>query len=1349
MSTTTFASGTQPTFQQTTAFNGMLLWHCDSVTRREECKCPWVARSMSAEDRDKKNTLCAIESYEMEDLIAGLCVTVNCTSVALTPLLLTPPHPSSSHLYTPPPHPSSPLLLTPPPHTSTPPPPHPSSPLTPPHPSTPPPPHPSSPLTPPHPSSPLTPPHTSTPPPPHPSSPLTPPHPSTPPPPHPSSHLYTTSSSPLTPPHHLLLTPHLTPLLTPPHTTLNHLLLTPPHPSTPPPPHPSSPLFLTPPHTPPTPLHPSSSPLLLHPSPHLTHLLTPSSSPHPSPPHLSSPLCSSPSPPHLLPSPPHPPFLIPPTPLLLTLSSSSPTLSSSPSPPHPPPSSPPHPLLLISPPPLSSSPHPSPPHPLLLISSYPLLLTLSSSPSPTHLPPTPLLLSPPPPLLTLSSSSPPHPSPPHPLLLISPHPSPPHLLPTPLLLTLSSSSPPTPLLLISPPPLSSSSPTLLSSSPSPPHLLPSSPPHPLLLISYPPLLLTLSSSSPTLLSSSPSPTHLPPTPLLLSPPLSSSPSPPHPLLLISSYPLLLTLSYSSPPHPSPLLPTPPPSSPSPPHLLPTPLLLTLSSSSPPTPLLLISPPPLSSSSPTLLSSSPSPPHPLPSSPPHPLLLISYPPLLLTLSSSSPPTPLLLTLFSSSPPTPLLLTLSSSSPPTPLLLTLSSSSPPNPSPPHPLLLIPYPTLLTLSSSLPPHPSPPPLPSPLLLTLSSLCPTLLSSSGVLQRRRGCAVSSDGSLFLYDRWGLRGEDFLSFDPEGLRWAELSPLASPVAQLWEGQRHMKEEFRSFLLNECQPSLQRLIQEWRAQNNTQEKTDVHVFARAGPGPGVVSLVCHVTHTESSGLLVQLTRDGVALRDRGNMLGPRPNGDGTFQQRLTADITADITGDHTAAYQCDVQTKRKHIFVKWDGRTGGVSSVRPPDSSCCSCAFQVLKFLPWALLCLLMGSLPVLLICSAKLAGVPRIFPAASVCLCGPQQGMEVVFPASSLLLLSVCVGLSRAWRWCSPHLPCCFCLSVWASAGHGGPQQGMEGLSRAWRWCSVCLCGPQQGMEVVFCLSVWASAGHGEGYTLEFQHTVHWGPDGTLHFHQTTVFEGKPIFYCNSTTLTDQPRQHWIREACGPDELNSRHEYCKKQYSAHKQWFQDIDQTIGGTAKILQRRGGCSVGVSGAIVFDAWGLNGGDFLAFEHEGLTWTPVSELASSVALKWNKEHSCSSNAVREDDHYTHFSQQVCEKFGHEIQSWYKETDQTGVRIQLTKNGVPLHSGVKLIGPCPNGDGTNQMRVQAQISLSDTKGYRCNVHRRSFDFSVLWDGLAGDASGLMRALLYCFAVLVAVLLYMAVMQTIWQSD
>ncbi|KAL2080849.1 hypothetical protein ACEWY4_022702 [Coilia grayii] len=482
------------------------------------------------------------------------------------------------------------------------------------------------------------------------------------------------------------------------------------------------------------------------------------------------------------------------------------------------------------------------------------------------------------------------------------------------------------------------------------------------------------------------------------------------------------------------------------------------------------------------------------------------------------------------------------------------------------------------------------SPLWIYFSLLiCAPLSHGSDVLQRRRGCNTNSS-AVSAFDEWGVNGEDFLTFDPQTLKWTALSDRAIALAAEWNKLDIRNHVFRNFGQNVCPETYHTLrISKAAWVNNTgQTDMELHVFVKPVPENAFSCIRCHVTGSDLSGVRIQLTKDGVPLDSGVKLIGPRPNGDGTNQMRVWVELRL----KDTERYECQVQrgTEDKHVQL---------------------------------------------------------------------------------------------------------------------------------------------------------------EGYTLEFQHTVYWGPDGTLHFHQTTVFEGKPIFYCNSTTLTDQPRQHWIREAFGPDELNSRHEYCKKQYSAHKQWFQDIDQTIGGTAKILQRRGGCSVGVSGAIVFDAWGLNGGDFLAFEHEGLTWTPVSELASSVALKWNKEHSCSSNAVREDDYYTHFSQQVCEKFGHEIQSWYKETDQTGVRIQLTKNGIPLHSGVKLIGPRPKGDGTNQMRVQAQMSLSDTKGYRCNIHRRSFDFSVLWDGLAGDASGLMRALLYCFAVLVAVLLYMAVMQTVWQSD
>ncbi|XP_062389523.1 uncharacterized protein LOC134077900 isoform X2 [Sardina pilchardus] len=72
----------------------------------------------------------------------------------------------------------------------------------------------------------------------------------------------------------------------------------------------------------------------------------------------------------------------------------------------------------------------------------------------------------------------------------------------------------------------------------------------------------------------------------------------------------------------------------------------------------------------------------------------------------------------------------------------------------------------------------------------------------------------------------------------------------------------------------------------------------------------------------------------------------------------------------------------------------------------------------------------------------------------------------------------------------------------------------------------------------------------------------------------------------------------------------------------------------------------------------------------------------------------------------------------SDLSGVRIQLTKDGVPLDYGVNLIGPLPNGDGTVQMRVQVQLTLRDTEGYQCHVLRSSLKRSAFWDGLSLDS-------------------------------
>ena len=64
-----------------------------------------------------------------------------------------------------------------------------------------------------------------------------------------------------------------------------------------------------------------------------------------------------------------------------------------------------------------------------------------------------------------------------------------------------------------------------------------------------------------------------------------------------------------------------------------------------------------------------------------------------------------------------------------------------------------------------------------------------------------------------------------------------------------------------------------------------------------------------------------------------------------------------------------------------------------------------------------------------------------------------------------------------------------------------------------------------------------------------------------------------------------------------------------------------------------------------------------------------------------------------------------------DLSGVRIQLTKDGVPLDYGVERIGPRPNGDGTVQMRVGVRTTMDTNKQYRCEAHSETVNKSVLF--------------------------------------
>ncbi|KAL2080852.1 hypothetical protein ACEWY4_022705 [Coilia grayii] len=298
---------------------------------------------------------------------------------------------------------------------------------------------------------------------------------------------------------------------------------------------------------------------------------------------------------------------------------------------------------------------------------------------------------------------------------------------------------------------------------------------------------------------------------------------------------------------------------------------------------------------------------------------------------------------------------------------------------------------------------------------------------------------------------------------------------------------------------------------------------------------------------------------------------------------------------------------------------------------------------------------------------------------------------------------------------------------------------------GSQSPLWIYFSLLICAPLSHGSvsSGTHEIQYTVRPGPNNKPQFQQTTLFNGQVIFTCSSPALLDQPRQQWVTHTFTQEQLQQRHKQCRGQYEEHLSWHEKIKETMSGTLDVLQRRRGCITNSSGVSAFDEWGVNGEDFLTFDPQTLKWTALSDRAIALASEWN-------NLDIRNYVYRNFGQNVCPETYHTLRiskaAWINNTGQTetelhifvkpipenafscirchvtgsdlsGVRIQLTKDGVPLNSGVKLIGPRPNGDGTNQMRVCVELRLKDTERYECQVQRGTENKHVQLEALLLD--------------------------------
>lgn len=76
-------------------------------------------------------------------------------------------------------------------------------------------------------------------------------------------------------------------------------------------------------------------------------------------------------------------------------------------------------------------------------------------------------------------------------------------------------------------------------------------------------------------------------------------------------------------------------------------------------------------------------------------------------------------------------------------------------------------------------------------------------VVQRRRGCTQSADGTVCAFETWAVNGMDFLSFDSESQRWTSLSPSAITVQHPWNNNKARNIAFKHFIREQCPQMIQ------------------------------------------------------------------------------------------------------------------------------------------------------------------------------------------------------------------------------------------------------------------------------------------------------------------------------------------------------------------------------------------------------------------------------------------------------------------------------------------------------------------------------------------------------------------
>ncbi|KAG7236240.1 hypothetical protein INR49_001156 [Caranx melampygus] len=272
--------------------------------------------------------------------------------------------------------------------------------------------------------------------------------------------------------------------------------------------------------------------------------------------------------------------------------------------------------------------------------------------------------------------------------------------------------------------------------------------------------------------------------------------------------------------------------------------------------------------------------------------------------------------------------------------------------------------------------------------------------------------------------------------------------------------------------------------------------------------------------------------------------------------------------------------------------------------------------------------------------------------------------------------------------------------------------------------------------------HSLVFLSTGRVQPGSLSSFDQLTVFDGVPISHCGSLTRTEEFKpsleSHDLPQRCEaacadvieslsvlPSLTNST---VGESYCCLTAWtITTKSLTCSHLTAVVQRHRGCSRSTSGKnSAFEAWSVNGMSFMTFDPDSQRWTGQSPSAVRVEREWNR------NRAR-NMAFSRFIRQQCPEMIHTIQlksiqpktdlniftkptadraqalliCHVTTTDQSVSSVQLTGDGAPGATWVRVMGPVPGPeDGSVILRLTAVIS-STQLSYGCTAGGHS----IVW--------------------------------------